>query len=60
MISKEAMNQKEVVVFQNTRMEEYSVQELVDKIAKESDNVGHNILNYYVTIYQIKTSKNFG
>nr|WP_272142174.1 serine hydrolase [Streptococcus parasanguinis] len=28
---------------------EYSVQELVDKIAKESDNVGHNILNYYVT-----------
>ena len=25
------------------------VQELVDKIAKESDNVGHNILNYYVT-----------
>ena len=28
---------------------EYSVQELIDKIAKESDNVGHNILNYYVT-----------
>ena len=22
---------------------------MVDKIAKESDNVGHNILNYYVT-----------
>ena len=28
---------------------DYSVQELEDKIAKESDNVGHNILNYYVT-----------
>ena len=33
-----------------TQMEKnMSVQELVDKIAKESDNVGHNILNYYVT-----------
>lgn len=28
---------------------DYSVQELEDKIAKESDNIGHNILNYYVT-----------
>ena len=28
---------------------EYSIQDLMNHIAKESDNVGHNILNYYVT-----------
>ena len=43
---------------------EYSVQELIDKIAKESDNVGHNILNYYVTHQSdqdwIKLQRNIG
>ena len=36
-----------MVAFQKHK--EYSVQDFVVKIAKESDNVGHNILNYYVT-----------
>lgn len=29
--------------------QDYSVQDLINRISKESDNVAHNILNYYVT-----------
>ena len=28
---------------------EYSLQQLITKVTKESDNVAHNILGYYVT-----------
>ena len=62
MISKVAMNQKEVVSLSKTPDgKEYSVQELVDKIAKESDNVGHNILKLLChSSIRSRLPKNFG
>ena len=47
-----------MVVFQKKAdNKEYSVKDLIAKTAKESDNVAHNILGYYITNKSDETFK---
>ena len=50
MISLVLINRKEAEVSLKQRtIKEYTIKDLITKTAKESDNVAHNILAYYIT-----------
>ena len=50
MIFQVLINQREVVVFlKKEDNKEYSLKDLITKVSKESDNVAHNLLGYYIS-----------
>ena len=50
MIFQVLINQRGVVVFlKKEDNKEYSLKDLITKVSKESDNVAHNLLGYYIS-----------